>query len=165
VLRCSAKIIKAPKDKSSWSYIILGKRQVAKLNPSSGKSFRVKGRLDDFPIKFKSLLPLGDGRFLLPINAEMRKGTGKQAGDTLRVSFTLDKSTKRLSHELLECLRDEPTALAFFNTLNRSGQHYFSDWIASARTQDTKAERITLAVTALANRQTFTQMRVLNKVV
>ncbi len=42
------------------------------------QSFRVKGLLDNHPIAQTALLPAGDGAFILPINAAMRKGIGKK---------------------------------------------------------------------------------------
>ena len=159
MLTGKAKITKLGGDKGAWSIIILTRKQVAQLNPSSGCSFRVKGKLDDFNIKFKSLLPLGDGRFMLMINSEMRKGTGKRAGDTLQVAFELDESKKRLSPEFLTCLKDEPAAYKFFKTLNKSNQHYFDFWIRSAKTSDTKAERIAMSISALGMGKKYSELR------
>ena len=159
MLKCRSKIIKAGNDNGAWSIIILSRKQVAQLNPPSGASFRVKGTLDDFPIKFKSLLPLGDGRFMLMINAEMRKGTGKAAGDTLTIAIELDKTRKRLSTEFLSCLKDEPAAYKFFKTLNKSHQHYFDFWVRSAKTADTRAERIAMSISALASGNSYNELR------
>ena len=159
MLKGKGKITKLGGDKGAWSIIILTRKQVAQLNPPSGCSFRVKGKLDEFPIKFKSLLPLGDGRFMLMINAEMRKGTGKKAGDTLKLAFELDASKKRLSTEFLACLKDEPVAYEFFKTLNKSNQHYFDFWIRSAKSADTKAERIAMSISALAARKRYSELR------
>lgn len=159
MLKARTKIIKLNEGKGSWSCIVLSKRQVAKLDPPSGCSFRVKGKLDNFAVKFKSLLPLGDGRFMLLINEEMRKGTGKNTGDTLQVTFMPDKTRKRLSAEFLSCLRDEPAAYAFFKTLNKSNQHYFDFWIRSAKTDSTKAERIAISVSALASGKRYSELR------
>lgn len=159
MVKFTTRIIKANPDQNSWSYIVITKRQVTQLDPPSGCSFRVKGTLDTFPIKFRSLLPMGDGRFILPINSEMRKGTGKKAGDTLTLNLELDKSQKRLSTEFLSCLKDDPAAYAFFKSLNKSNQHYFNGWIASAKTTETKAERIAMAVVALSKGRNYSEMR------
>jgi hypothetical protein len=159
VLKAKAKITKLGNDNGAWSIIVLTRKQVARLSPPSGCSFRIKGKLDDYPIKFKSLLPLGDGRFMLMINAEMRKGTGKGAGDTLNLAFELDTSKKRISSEFLACLKDDPAAYKFFKTLNKSNQHYFDFWIRSAKTADTKAERIALSISALASGKKYSELR------
>jgi hypothetical protein len=84
VLKFTTKILKAKEDQNSWSYIIISKKQIDALKPPGRKSFRVKGLLDKFPIKFRSLLPIGDGRFILPINAFMRRGQERKQVIALR---------------------------------------------------------------------------------
>ena len=68
----------------------------------------------------------------------------------VKVELTEDKSEFIFNNDFLECLRDEPVAFDFFNTLPGSHQRYFSKWIDSAKTEQTKARRIAQAVTALA---------------
>ena len=145
-------------DKSGWSYILIDPRHVRKLNGDSRKSFRVKGKLDDFAITQTALLPVADGPFMLPFNAAMRKGTGKKAGDTVLLQLELDEQPVELSADLLVSLREEKAALDFFNTLTPSHQQYFSKWIESARTIHTKAKRITMSVIALASHQGYGEM-------
>jgi hypothetical protein len=43
------------------------------LRPGNKKSFRVKGKIDAHPIRGIALLPMGGGRFIMALNAEMRK--------------------------------------------------------------------------------------------
>jgi uncharacterized protein YdeI (YjbR/CyaY-like superfamily) len=47
-------------------------------------------------------------------------------------------------------LEDEPKALAFFQQLSRGHQNYFSKWIESAKTPQTKAARIVKTVRGLS---------------
>ena len=65
-------------EKTSWSYIEVPVNIAKKLKPGCKVSFRVKGKLDNFPIKQVSLLPMGKGDFIMPINATFRKGTRKR---------------------------------------------------------------------------------------
>jgi uncharacterized protein YdeI (YjbR/CyaY-like superfamily) len=58
----------------------------------------------------------------------------------------------------MDCMADEPVALQFFKTLPGSHQKYFSKWIDSAKTVETKARRIAWAVTALAKKQGYGEM-------
>jgi uncharacterized protein YdeI (YjbR/CyaY-like superfamily) len=51
---------------------------------------------------------------------------------------------------LIECLQDEPEALARFKSIAKSHQNYFTNWINSAKTEPTKAKRIAASVNALA---------------
>jgi uncharacterized protein YdeI (YjbR/CyaY-like superfamily) len=76
----------------------------------------------------------------------------------LKVQLEADESPRVLSAAFIQCLKDEPAAYAFFQTLPKSHQNYFSKWIDGAKTPTTKAKRITQAVIALAARQKFNEM-------
>jgi uncharacterized protein YdeI (YjbR/CyaY-like superfamily) len=65
--------------------------------------------------------------------------------------------------EFMECLTDEPEALQFFNSLTGSHQRYFSKWIESAKTDDTKAKRIAQSINAFLKKQGFPEMMRANK--
>ncbi len=142
-------------DKKGWSFIIINKTLSHKLNPGVRKGFRVKGKLDNFEIKQTSLLPVQGERFMLPFNARMRKGTGKQAGDKIIVQLEVDKKPVKINNDFMVCLKDEPAALTYFKRLPPSHQRYFSKWIDDAKTQSTRAKRITMALTALAQKKHF----------
>ena len=106
---------------------------------------------------------MGDGGFILPFNAKHRKSTGKKAGDTVRVQFELDDRPFEMSSDFMACLKDEPRAYEFFQTLPKSHQRYFSKWIEDARTISTKTKRITMAIIGLASGQGFGEMIHANK--
>jgi hypothetical protein len=142
-------------EKQGWSFIIISKALSNKLNPGVRKGFRVKGKLDNYEIKQTSLLPVSGERFMLPINATMRKATGKKAGDKLVVEMEVDKTKLKLSADLLACLKDDPAADKFFKSLPPSHQRYFSNWVAGAKTETTRAKRITLALAALSRQKHF----------
>lgn len=145
-------------EKTGWSYIEVPSDIAEQLKPGCKKSFKVKGKLDKYRIKQISLLPMGDGNFIMPINAEMRKGTGKKKGAMLKVQLAEDKKEYQLNKDLMDCLADEPAALAFFNTKSKSFQNYYSKWVESAKTEATKARRIALAVSSLAKKVEFGEM-------
>ena len=150
-------------EKSGWSYIVITKQQAEKLHPGSKTAFRVKGKLDQMPIEKTFVLPMGDGSYILPINGTMRKTLAKGEGDKLSVSLLEDKRELTLSSEFITCLKDEPGAYDFFCSLPKSHQQYFSKWIDSAKTDDTKAKRIAMAVMGLAMRQGYSEMMRANK--
>ena len=68
-----------------------------------------------------------------------------------------------LSPELLYCLEEEPVALKNFTKLPPSHQKYYSRWIESARTFDTKAKRIASARNALKSNLHYGEMIRSNK--
>jgi len=161
----SATIYKFAKqgEKTGWTYIEINARQANRLKPDTKVSFRVKGTLDSFKIKQIALLPVGEGNFIVPLNATMRKATGKKPGDKLKVSLEADDSEFAFSEDFMACLQDDPVAYDFFQTLSRSHQKYFSKWIDSAKTSATKTKRIVMAVTALSKKQGYPEMIRSNK--
>lgn len=145
-------------EKTGWTYIEVPEKIALQLKPDNKKSFRVKGKLDNYAIKGVALIPMGGGDFILAVNADMRKGTGKRKGDKLRVQLEADNKLPELSPELLECLQDEPAAKEYFDSLAHSHRLYFSKWIESAKTAPTKSKRIAMAVNALARKWGYGEM-------
>jgi hypothetical protein len=150
-------------EKTGWTYIEISKSQAQKMQPGCRVSFRVKGSIDDHPIAKAALLPMGDGKFILPVNASIRKGTGKKAGDKVTVRMEADDREIKPSAEFIKCLKDDPVAFEYFKSLPKGHQNYFSKWIDSAKTIQTKTKRITMAVIALGLKQGYGEMMRANK--
>ena len=122
-------------EKTGWTYINIPSEIAQKLKPGTKKSFRVKGKLDDYPIRGVALIPMGGGDFIIALNAEIRKGIKKRKGATLKVTLsTDDKFVIEPLTDLIECLTDEPGSLDFFNSLAKSHRDYFVKWLNSAKT-------------------------------
>lgn len=136
-------------EKTGWTYIVIPAQMALQLS-AQRTSFRVKGKLDAHAIKQVALIPMGEGDFILPLNAAMRKALGKKKGATLGVQLDFDRSAFEFNADLMACIEDEPKAAAHFETLSGSHQRYFSKWIDSAKTDATKTKRILQAVSALA---------------
>jgi len=145
-------------EKTGWAYIKVPAAIALKLKPDNKKTFRVKGKLDDHEIKGVSLMPMGEGDFIMAVNAAMRKAIRKNKGAKLFVQIEIDNKKPQPPAELIACLKDEPEAFAFFKTLSSSHQNYFSNWIKAAKTESTKAKRIALCVTAMSKKFDFGQM-------
>lgn len=145
-------------EKTGWTYILIPAKIAGKLNPGVKKSYRVKGKLDDFKIEMITLVPVGEGDFIMAINAAMRKGIGKRKGATVNVSLEIDKGKILPPAELVECLHDEPEALNYFNSLPQGHRNYFTKWIESAKTEPTKVKRIALVVKTMARKMDFGAM-------
>ena len=150
-------------EKTGWTYINIPAKTAQLLKPGNKKSFRVKGLLDDYAIKAIALIPMGGGDFIMSINAAMRKGIKKRKGATLKVQLEVDNKELKPPQEFLDCLADDPDALAFFNTLTKGHQNYFGMWIRAAKTEATKTKRIAQAVTAMARKQDYGTMIRLHK--
>jgi hypothetical protein len=139
-------------EKTGWTYIPISQKITQQLKPNNKKSFRVKGKIDDYAIEGVALIPMGNGDFIMALNAALRKAIKKIHGAKVVVQFQLDIAPLKVNSDLLECLQDEPQALAFFKTLAPSHQKYFNNWVDSAKTEPTKAKRIALCVNALAKK-------------
>ena len=145
-------------DKTGWSYIRVSAAIAGKLKPGNKKSFRVKGMLDDYAFRGMALIPMGEGDFIMALNASVRKAIRKGKGAALKVQLEEDKVKPKPPKDLLECLADEPRALEFFNTLAPSHRNYFGKWIDSAKGDATRARRIAQTVTAMTKGMDYGQM-------
>ena len=145
-------------EKTGWSYIEIPAAIAQQLKLNYKKSFRVKGKMDDYQFSQTSLLPMGEGDFIIPLNAAIRKGIRKNVGAVLTISIAEDTSPFEFNHDFIECLQDDPDAIAYFKSLPGSHQKYFSKWIDSSKTEPTKAKRIAQAVTALSRGQGYAEM-------
>jgi hypothetical protein len=145
-------------EKTGWTYLPVPSDIAEQLKPGNKKSFRVKGKLDNFKINGVALMPMGDGNFIMPFNASMRKGTGKRKGAMVTATLEVDNAPFKLNEDFTLCLKDEPAALKHFNSLAGSHRNYFSKWIDSAKTDETKTKRIAMAVSALSRGFGYSEM-------
>ena len=115
--------------------------------------------LDGFAIKGVALMPMGEGNFIMAINAVMRKGIHKHAGAMLQVNLEVDTDTAVIvPDDLLECFEYEPDALTYFNSLPEGHRRYFVNWINSAKTEPTRAKRIANTIKAMLHKWNYVQM-------
>ncbi len=157
MIKFSTTILKFDKqgEKTGWTYIVIPAKVAQQLNPKNKKSFRVKGKLDDFEISKVALIPMGEGDFIMAINAAMRKGIGKRKGATIKVQLVADAAPILPPAELIECMADEPEAVAYYNSLPQGHRNYFTKWIDSAKTDATKAKRIALVIKTMLRKMDF----------
>ncbi len=145
-------------EKTGWTVIKVPAKIAQKLQPNTKKSFRVKGKLDDYAIEKVALIPMGEGDFIMAINAAMRKGIRKQKNDKIKVQIQSDASPILPPVELIECMQDEPEALKYYNNLPQGHRNYFTKWIETAKTDTTKAKRIALVIKAMVRKMDFGAM-------
>jgi hypothetical protein len=150
-------------EKTGWTYIVIPADVAEKLCPGNRKGFRTIGKLDSYAFSGKSLIPLGKGEFIFTIDSKIRKAIGKRKGAMVNVQIAFDKTEYKMNAEFMDCLNEEPEALAFFKTLTGSHQRYFSKWIESAKTEETKAKRIAQSINAFLRKQSFPEMLRWNK--
>lgn len=146
-------------EKTGWTYIDVPQSVSEKLKPGTKKTYRVRGKLDEFPVKGMALVPMGGGDFILALNAQIRKGLHKPVGAKIVVTLEADDDFDlQPPAEFGECLKDEKTASDFFYSLPKSHQHYFINWLNSAKTDETRVKRIAEAISALEKKMGFGEM-------
>lgn len=156
-------------EKTGWHFVEISATQAKKLKdgktsmPSGRRAFRVKGTIDALAIQKTALIPMGNGDFILPLNATLRKAIGKKHGDKITLNLELDERKLILSPDLLSCLKEDPAALKFFKSLPPSHQQYYSKWIESAKTAATKAKRIVISMEGFGKKQGYAEMMRANK--
>lgn len=144
-------------EKTGWTFIEIP-QDIAVQMSSVKRGFRVKGKMDDYAYKQVALVPIKGGNFILPINAQMRKATGKKEGDWLMLEMSLDVSEIPLSEDLITALSSDLDAINQFETLTPSHQQYFSKWVESAKTLPTKSDRIAKCLYAMQYKMEYGQM-------
>jgi len=127
--------------KGGWTYAEIPEVSQDKNNPFGW--VRVKGSIDDFPLHPYKLMPMGNGKLFLPVKAAVRKTIRKEAGDYVHVILYADNSIVEISQEIMDCFKNEsPSILKSFEALTQSQQKAYIDWIYQARTDETRAQRI-----------------------
>jgi hypothetical protein len=156
----AAEILKYAKngEKTGWTFVEVPLDIAEQIKPKTKTSYRVKGKLDGLSIRQVALLPIGEGNFILPLNAEMRKVLKKQVGDKLKIALEEDTEELPISVDLLNSLELEPEALELFKSYPKGHQRYYSTWVESAKTFETKSRRIYMCVYGLLHQMDYGQM-------
>lgn len=134
--------------KGGWTYA-----RIPEIRKDKNTAFgwvRVKGSIDGYVISKYSLMPMGDGKLMLAVKAEIRKKIGKQAGDKVHVILYPDDEPLEVPGELLQCLQDEPRAHEFFFSLTESERKFYIQWIYGAKREQTKTERMAKTIDRLS---------------
>ncbi len=134
--------------KGGWTYAPIKEIRQNPQNPFGWVT--VSGFIDDYELKQIKLMPMGEGQLFLPVKASIRQAIRKQAGDFVRVVLYLDNGKVEIPADILACFQEEPAqVLANFYQLPKSKQRFYLNWIASAKTETTKAKRIAEMLTLL----------------
>src|SRR5215212_3516498 len=88
-------------EKTGWTYICIPADMAGKIKPGSKKSFRVKGSIDNIKIEKVSILPMGNGDFIMALKKELRKSIGKINGASVKVQLMADNRELEILPELL----------------------------------------------------------------
>jgi hypothetical protein len=133
--------------KGGWTYA-----RIPQIVQDKSKKFgwvKVRGSIDGYEIRKYQLMPMGNGKLFLPVKAEIRKKIKKDEGDFVHIILYPDNEPLEVPEEMLLCLRDEPAALKFFQSLSESEQKFYIQWVYSAKREETKIDRLAKSVNRL----------------
>ncbi len=145
-------------EKTGWTFIDIPDDILAKLKRKDKKEFRIKGVIDDIKFERMATYPVGEGRYIIALNAELRKQLGKKEGAMVSLKIELDASEALQSQELIECLNEDKVAKRQFDSLLLSQRNYFHRYVYSAKGAATKAGRILNIINAMHKKQDFGEM-------
>jgi len=151
-------------EKTGWTYVFIPQALANEIKPACRKSFRIKGKLDNLVINGLALVPMGEGDFILALNATVRKQLKKEQGAVLTLELEEDLDFKiEMPLEMEMCLAEEPHLMQNFLGIPKSHQNYFINWYNSAKTEITRIKRLTMIVNAMDQRLNFGEMLRANK--
>lgn len=116
---------------------------------------KVKGKIDDYEFSNTHLMPMGNGHVGLAFKSQIRKKIKKEAGDMVHITLYEDKAPLIIPEDLLLCMQDEEGVLEKFERYTDGQRKAFVDWINSAKTASTQAERIAKTITMVQNGEKF----------
>lgn len=92
------------------------------------------------------------GRYLIAVNADVRRMTGLQGGDTVDIEIVLDNEPRSVTipDDLDAALASHPDARQGFENLTASKQQRIVTGIEQAKTRETRGRRISRAITDLS---------------
>lgn len=138
--------------KGGWTYVEIPEIRMPK---TPFGMLKVRGKIDDYALSNYNLMPLGNGHLFLPIKAAVRKQIKKEAPDTVHIILYEDTTPLAIPEELLLCLEDEPGAFEKFETYTDGQKKAFADWIHSAKTEQTRIDRIAKTISMVQNGEKF----------
>lgn len=116
---------------------------------------KVRGKIDNYEFSDVHLMPLGNGNLVLAVKASIKKIIKKEAPDTVHVILYEDTTPLIIPEDLLLCMRYEDGLLEKFKIYTDGQKKAFIDWINSAKTEQTKIDRIAKTITMIQNGEKF----------
>ena len=102
---------------------------------------------------YRTTVGVMGGRSMLPLSAENRTAAAVAAGDVVEVVLEPDTAprTVEVPDDLASALAANPPAQATFDAATASQRKEWVRWVTEAKRAETRADRLTKAVEALAD--------------
>ncbi len=120
-----------------------------------GNLVPVEARWDDRVTYRGSLAMMGGECALLVCRKDVLAQLGKQAGDTVHVTVTLDLAPREVEvpEALARALDGDPAAREAWETLSPSCRREYAEWIAEAKRDETRDSRVAKALPRILSKQ------------
>ena len=146
-------------EKTGWTFVFIPVEIANQIKANCKKSYRIKGKLDNVAIRGVALTPMGEGNFIIPLKASLRKELKKAEGALLRLELEEDTEFKiEMPADLELCLLEEKHCMENFMQLPKSHQNYYINWLNTAKTDQTRTKRLTQIVIAMDKKMDFGEM-------
>ncbi|WP_158800485.1 YdeI/OmpD-associated family protein [Pedobacter sp. L105] len=146
-------------EKTGWTFVFVPAAIADQIKPATKKSYRIRGKMDAVEIAGLALTPMGEGNFIIALKGSLRKQLGKKKGDKLRLELEEDKDFKiAMPADLELCLMEEKHCLQNFLKMPLSHQHYYINWLNTAKTEPTRVKRIVKIIMAMDQQMDFAEM-------
>ena len=141
-------VLERPDATGSWTFL----RVPFDVQEAFGSRARVavKGSVNGVAVR-SSLMPQGDGTHILVVNKSIRDQAGADVGDTVRVTLEQDTAPRTVTTppDLKSALADAGVAPSAFEGMSYSHRKEYVEWIESAKRPETRARRVTRAVSMI----------------
>ncbi|HEX4980149.1 MAG TPA: YdeI/OmpD-associated family protein [Ilumatobacteraceae bacterium] len=113
-----------------------------------GAGRRPAVHIDVNGFEYRSTVAVMGGRYLIGVSAQVRKASGLQAGDRIRVKLTVADTPRAVDipADFAAALDAHPGSRGFFDGLSNSLQRYHVDLVNGAKADETRQRRITKAI-------------------
>ena len=135
--------------KGGWTYARLPDIETGKKNHFGWQ--KVRGFIDGYEVKQFHLMPLGEGKLMIAVKAEIRKAINKSAGDWVDVILYSLQAPLPVPEDFQLCLQDEPLALNNFQKFSEVERKEWLDWIYAVRSEEVIIERMANAINKLVS--------------
>lgn len=98
--------------------------------------------------QYRNTVGVMGGKYMISISAAIRRATGLNGGDPIRVTLTVADAPPEAAvpADFAAALASDEQAGAFFRKLSNSMQRYHIDNVSSAKSADTRQRRIDKAI-------------------
>ena len=139
--------------KGGWTFVTIA--EIPNDKRSRFGHVKVKGSIDGVQISKYHLMPMSSGNLFFSVKAEIRKKIKKEAGSHVHIILYEDNKPLEVPLEMMLCLKDEPQALDFFNSLSESEKRFYIQWVYAAKREQTKINRLAKSIDRLVRRLKF----------